>query len=74
MQIVPERACDIIVACCVLFNISKLLREPHLDQENDQDADDEGDVDVEGHDVAANLTGDATRAEIISNLFLSVRQ
>ena len=36
MQIVPDRACNIITACCVLFNISKELREPHLDPENDQ--------------------------------------
>lgn len=28
MQITPARACDIIVACCVLFNISKDLKEP----------------------------------------------
>ncbi|PIK53051.1 putative nuclease HARBI1 isoform X2 [Apostichopus japonicus] len=31
MQIEPQRACDIIVACCILFNISKDLKEPHLD-------------------------------------------
>ena len=69
MQIVPEKVCDIIVACCVLFNISKQLREPHLDPEDDQQ-ENEDEVDgenVEEDDVAAAANGAVARAEIVHN-------
>ncbi|XP_071804951.1 putative nuclease HARBI1 [Asterias amurensis] len=69
MQIIPERACDVIVACCVLFNISKELREPHLDPENDQEDGAEDNEDNEDNDNAAAVTGAAAREEIINNFF-----
>lgn len=39
MRVSPERACMIIKACCILFNISKSLREPDFD-DPDEDSDD----------------------------------
>ncbi|XP_038062959.1 putative nuclease HARBI1 [Patiria miniata] len=69
MQIVPERACDIIIACCVLFNISKLLKEPHLDPENDQEDEEDDNEDVEEDEVVAGVTGASVRARIITNCF-----
>ena len=72
MQIVPEKVCDIIVACCVLFNISKQLREPHLDPEDDQQENEEDAVDGENNeedDIAAAANGAVARAEIVHNFF-----
>ncbi|KAJ8049002.1 hypothetical protein HOLleu_01538 [Holothuria leucospilota] len=66
MQIAPPRACDIIVACCVLFNISKDLNEPHLDPQNDQEVQHEADEMVV---AAADVHGVALRADIIANFF-----
>ncbi len=69
MQIVPERACDIITAWCVLFNISKDLREPNLDPDNYQHQVDEdhNENDVAEENIAA---GNAVRANIIDNFFV----
>ncbi|KAJ8049011.1 hypothetical protein HOLleu_01550 [Holothuria leucospilota] len=66
MQIAPPRACDIIVACCALFNISKDLNEPHLDPQNDQEVQHEADEMVV---AAADVHGVALRADIIANFF-----
>jgi hypothetical protein len=66
LQIEPTRACDIIVACCVLFNISKDLKEPHLDAHLDQL------VPPDPHDAVADnddIIGVAARADIINNFF-----
>ena len=59
----PDRACDVIVACCVLFNISKALKEPNvkikkLDEVVDQP--DQGQPDP---------VGAAVRDDIINNYF-----
>ncbi len=67
LQIEPTRACDIIVACCVLFNISKDLKEPHLDPQNDQAV--ERDPDEPGAVNDDNNHGAAVRANIITNFF-----
>ena len=71
MQIVPEKVCDIIFACCVLFNISKQLRGPHLDPEDDQQENEEDAVDGENveDDIAAAANGAVARAEIVHNFF-----
>ena len=67
MQIVPRKACNIITACCVLFNISKDLREPHLDPENEQQ-DGEND-NLEEDEIVAQINGNHARAELIHNFF-----
>ena len=66
MHIEPARACDIIVACCVLFNISKDLKEPNLDPQNDHPILPEPE---EAGANADNIQGAAARAEIINNFF-----
>lgn len=66
MQIEPTRACDIIVACCVLFNISKDLKEPHLDPQNDRVVEPEPD---DGGAAGADIRGTAVRAHIIAHFF-----
>ena len=35
MQIQPQRACPIITACCILFNISKDLQKEATDEDSD---------------------------------------
>ena len=60
----PERACDVIIACCVLFNISKELKEPQEDYEG------EGNEDVNPQEPEGNeTTGAAIRREIINDYF-----
>lgn len=60
----PQRACDIITACCVLFNISKddHIQEPYhhvpVPDDGDPAPADAGDV-----------LGIATRNEIVHNFF-----
>ncbi|PIK43445.1 putative nuclease HARBI1 isoform X2 [Apostichopus japonicus] len=66
MQIEPQRACDIIVACCILFNISKDLKEPHLDPQRDQQVQPDPD---EAGAAPDNVHGAAVRADIITNFF-----
>ncbi|XP_038066805.1 putative nuclease HARBI1 [Patiria miniata] len=43
MRVSPQRACIIIRACCVLFNLSKEFRQPELDDTDDLEADDDDD-------------------------------
>ncbi|XP_063953826.1 putative nuclease HARBI1 [Lytechinus pictus] len=60
----PERASDIIIACCVLFNISKELKEP------EQEYHMEVDEDVNPHEPEGNEpTGAAVRQAIINDYF-----
>lgn len=57
------RACDIIIACAVLFNIAKDLKEPEQIIEVEPD-------EVPHHPADQNqLTGIALRAELINNYF-----
>ena len=63
LQLTPKRACDVIVAYCVLFNMSKLFKEPEEDIEVelpqiDHEINDEG-----------NLAGLDIRNEIVNNLY-----
>ena len=66
MQIAPARACDIIVACCVLFNISKDLKEPQVDTQNDLQLQPDP---AEAGAPPDNDQGAAVRREIIANFF-----
>ena len=60
----PDKACDVIMACCVLFNISKELKEPQ------EDYDGERNEDVNPPEPDGNApTGAAIRQEIINNYF-----
>lgn len=62
----PDKACNVITACCVLFNISKELREPHLDARNDEDIQPEP---VFPAEAADDVTGTATRQAIVNYFF-----
>ena len=64
MQIRPARACNIITACCVLFNLSKDLNEPNLCEEDDKPHD-IGEDDVEVPRALGDVAAIAVRAEII---------
>eukprot|EP00057_Strongylocentrotus_purpuratus_P005233 XP_003730494.1 PREDICTED: putative nuclease HARBI1 [Strongylocentrotus purpuratus] len=68
LNLIPSRACDVIVACCVLFNLHKLYNEPEdednaaiqpqgrpLRAHNDDDDEDDGRI---------------ARNEIINNFFV----
>ncbi|XP_041470028.1 putative nuclease HARBI1, partial [Lytechinus variegatus] len=66
LQIRPNRACNIITACCILFNISKRFRQPAADDnEDDHMIDDnmEGEINRERGDAAAI----AVRAQIVQS-------
>nr|XP_054770416.1 putative nuclease HARBI1 [Lytechinus pictus] len=66
LQIRPNRACSIITACCILFNISKRFRQPAGDDnEDDHMIDDnmEGEINRERGDAAAI----AVRAQIVQS-------
>ncbi|XP_030830367.1 putative nuclease HARBI1 [Strongylocentrotus purpuratus] len=72
MQIQPQRACPIITACCVLFNISKDLQKEAATGEDSDNDDGERQREEErcadnGHDVNREMdpTGIAARAEIV---------
>ncbi|XP_072166404.1 putative nuclease HARBI1 [Diadema setosum] len=64
IQMAADRACDVIVACRVLYNVSKDLNEPQVQIEEDapEEADDE---EQDGHEA----TGTALRRDIINNYF-----
>ena len=68
MSIKPVHACNIVTACCVLHNISKSLREPNLDQENDVDVP-EDELNPEAMNADVNFDGQAVRAQIIADFF-----
>ena len=61
----PEKACDIITACCVLFNISK---DDHIQQLYNHEPDDDDDP---ATDAAAedDVLGTAVRNDIVHNFF-----
>lgn len=40
LQVAPQKACQIIKACCVLFNLSKDFGEPELQFEGEVEDDD----------------------------------
>ena len=63
----PHRVCSIIVACCILHNLTVNLREPAPE---DLDMDDEGAADLYTLYHGCE-TGDAVREHIAWN-FLSV--
>ena len=71
-----QRACPIITACCVLFNISKdLQKEAATDVDSDDDDGErqrEEKCAVNGHDINREMdpTGIAVHAEIICYLFV----
>ncbi|XP_072047331.1 LOW QUALITY PROTEIN: putative nuclease HARBI1 [Amphiura filiformis] len=66
----PETACDMIVACCVLFNISKddYVQEAQDDDDDNQppNPDDAGDLEAPDAD---ELLGIAVRNELVRNVF-----
>ncbi|XP_041469638.1 putative nuclease HARBI1 [Lytechinus variegatus] len=65
LQLSPERACDVIVACCVLHNVSKDLREPNYHEGGEED------VELPPIDQAYDPVGEgaATRRDIIDTYF-----
>ncbi|XP_072166106.1 putative nuclease HARBI1 [Diadema setosum] len=75
MQIQPHRACNIITACCVLFNLSKEFKRDERDEEDedeDSDDDDERQREEERRDAVddhinreIDPTGVAVRADIV---------
>eukprot|EP00057_Strongylocentrotus_purpuratus_P007816 XP_011662290.1 PREDICTED: putative nuclease HARBI1 [Strongylocentrotus purpuratus] len=63
IQMSAPRACNIMIACAVLFNIAKDLKEPEQVIEVEPD-------EVPHHPADQNqLTGIALRAELINNYF-----
>lgn len=66
LSLEPERACDVIVACCVLFNISKQLKEPQ--EQLEDNGDDENPEQV--NDQQNNLDGLLVRSDIMNNFFV----
>ena len=63
----PEKVCDVIVACCVLFNISKTdhIQEP-FDVNDLPPPDGLGDVRAQAAD---DVLGIAVRNELLQNVF-----
>ncbi|XP_072168617.1 putative nuclease HARBI1 [Diadema setosum] len=62
----PERCSEIIVACCILFNLSKIFNEP-ADVEDHIEVDR---VEAQGYDGDVHLEGVAARDDIVNNLFV----
>ena len=62
----PEKACKVIVACAVLFNISKILNEPYLGRQRQFEIIDIADNDDQGPDVHL---GNAARARMVNTFF-----
>ncbi len=60
----PDRACKVIVACVVLFNISKSINDPYLGRQHNIDI-----VDMPDYDGAANLQGNVARDLLVANAF-----
>ncbi|XP_063955828.1 putative nuclease HARBI1 [Lytechinus pictus] len=67
LNMIPERASDVITACACLHNISKQMKQPEVEQERvDDDADDEAnDLNEEGD----AMTGKQVRDDIIRSFF-----
>ncbi|XP_038063186.1 putative nuclease HARBI1 [Patiria miniata] len=49
MRMAPQRACVIIRACCVLFNLSKEFGQPDLEDGDDDNADENDELLYESH-------------------------
>ena len=64
LRVTPGRACKIIVACTVLFNISKMLKEPYLGREHNID-----DVEMPDYDGEENIPGNVARDLLVANSF-----
>ena len=60
----PERACNIIVACVVLFNIAKDINDPYLGRQHNLDL-----VEMPNYDGAANIQGNVARDLLVANAF-----
>ncbi|XP_054755070.2 putative nuclease HARBI1 [Lytechinus pictus] len=67
LNMIPERASDVITACACLHNISKQMKQPEVEQERvDDDAGDEAnDLNEEGD----AMTGKQVRDDIIRSFF-----
>ena len=66
IRMAPEKACKVIVACVVLFNISKNLNEPYLGRQRQLDIIDMPDNDDGGPAVHR---GNAARARLVATFF-----
>ena len=69
MSMEPRYACHIVTACCVLHNISKALKEPNLDADNDVDVPVEAVYPEDVPDEDGDIGGQAVRAQIIADFF-----
>ncbi|KAJ8018495.1 hypothetical protein HOLleu_43487 [Holothuria leucospilota] len=60
LRVAPERACNIIIACAVLFNISKSINDPYLGRQHRLI-----DVEVPPYEGPGNNAGDIERERIM---------
>lgn len=64
LRVSPERACKIIIACVVLFNISKEINDPYLGRQHRLD-----DVEMPDYDGPMNIQGNVARNLLVHNVF-----
>ena len=64
LRIAPDRACNVIVACVVLFNISKVINDPYLGRQHQLDI-----IEVPDYDGPANIQGNIDRDRLVANAF-----
>lgn len=73
MQMTPRRVCDVVVACSVLYNISKMLNEPVDEEDVDEQPrnEEEGGNDVaeEYNDDHEYQFGQMVQMDIVNDFF-----
>lgn len=62
----PAKACHVIVACVVLFNIAKKLNEPYLGRQRELEIIDIPDNDDDGPEIHL---GNAARDRLVATFF-----
>ncbi len=64
MRIAPDRACKVVVACTVLYNISKEINDPYLGRQHQL-----LDVEVPDYNGPPNTSGHIARDLLTVNYF-----
>ena len=64
LRISPDRACRVIVACVVLYNISKDINDPYLGRQHQLEI-----IDVPDYVGPANIQGNIGRDRLVANAF-----
>ena len=64
LRIAPDRACKVVIACVVLFNIAKEIQDPYLGRQHQL-----LDVDVPDYNGPENVPGNIARDLCAVNYF-----